>query len=63
MRMLYKYPQQAFPYTQIIDENKRRTREEPEFELMDTGIFNDDKYFDVFIEYAKGSPNDVLVKI
>ena len=61
--MLYKYPQQAFPYTQIIDENKRRTREEPEFELMDTGIFNDDKYFDVFIEYAKGSPNDVLVKI
>lgn len=63
MKMLYKYPQQAFPYTQLIDENKRRSRKEPEFELMDTGIFNDDKYFDVFIEYAKASPNDVLIKI
>ncbi|MCY7420944.1 MAG: glucosidase, partial [Chitinophagaceae bacterium] len=63
MKMLYKYPQQAFPYTQLIDENKRRSRKETEFELVDTGIFNDDKYFDVFIEYAKATPSDILIKI
>ena len=63
MKMLYKYPQQAFPYTQLLHENQQRSREEAEFELIDTGIFNEDKYFDVFIEYAKASPNDILIKI
>ena len=52
MKMLYKYPQEAYPYNWLVEENKRRTRLDPEFELIDTGIFNDDKYFDVFIEYA-----------
>src|ERR1700760_592503 len=50
MKMLYKYPQAAFPYSQLIEENKRRTREDPEFELIDTGVFQDNRYFDVFIE-------------
>ncbi|MBS1502971.1 MAG: glucosidase, partial [Bacteroidetes bacterium] len=63
MKMLYKYPQQEYPYTWLLEENKRRSRTEREFELIDTGIFNDDKYFDVFIEYAKNSPTDILVKI
>jgi Glycosyl hydrolase family 63 C-terminal domain len=63
MKMLYKYPQQAYPYNWLVEENKRRTRLDPEFELIDTGIFNDDKYFDVFIEYAKGGINDILVRI
>jgi hypothetical protein len=63
MKMLYKYPQAAFPYEQLIEENKRRTRHEPEYELLDTGIFDEDAYFDVFIEYAKGDINDILVRI
>ncbi len=63
MKMLYKYPQTQFPYEQLLNENKKRNRLEPEFELIDTGIFNDDKYFDVFIEYAKANENDVLIKI
>jgi hypothetical protein len=63
MKMLYKYPQEAYPYNWLLEENKRRTRLDPEFELIDTGIFNDDKYFDVFIEYAKGNMNDILVRI
>lgn len=63
MKMLYKYPQKAFPYEQLYQENDRRSREEPEFELMDTGIFKDNQYFDVFIEYAKGNPNDILIKV
>ena len=63
MKMLYKYPQAAFPYEQLIEENKRRTRHEPEYELLDTGIFDDDAYFDVFIEYAKGDINDILLRI
>ena len=62
-RMLYKYPQAAFPYQQLIDENHRRGLNEPEFELIDTGIFADDRYFDVFVEYAKADPNDVLMRI
>src|SRR5450631_505989 len=53
MKMLYKYPQAAYPYQLLIDENNRRSKTEPEFELMDTGIFNEDDYFDVFVEYAK----------
>jgi hypothetical protein len=63
MKMLYKYPQAAFPYEQLIEENKRRTRHEPEYELLDTGLFDEDAYFDVFIEYAKGDINDILVRI
>jgi hypothetical protein len=63
MRYLYKYPQAAFPYTQLVEENRRRGRAEPEFELADTGIFDDGRYFDVTIEYAKGSPEDILIKV
>jgi hypothetical protein len=63
MKMLYKYPQAAFPYDQLLEENRRRTRKDPEFELTDTGIFNDDKYFDVFIEYAKADMEDILIRI
>jgi len=63
MKMLYKYPQQEFPYESLIQENARRNRLQPEFELIDTGIFNDDKYFDVFVEYAKATPDDILIKI
>ena len=63
MKALYKYPQQAFPYTQLLEENKRRNRREPEFELLDTGIFDETRYFDVFVEYAKHSAEDILIKI
>ena len=63
MKFLYKYPQAPFPYTQLVEENRRRTRNDPEFELLDTGIFDDDRYFDVFVEYAKASPEDLLVRI
>jgi hypothetical protein len=63
MKMLYKYPQQEYPYAWMVDENKRRTRNDREFELIDTGVFNEDKYFDVFVEYAKNTPSDILVKV
>ena len=63
MKMLYKYPQNEFPYRQLVEENKKRTRLQREYELIDTGIFNDDEYFDVFIEYAKNDPTDILIKI
>jgi Glycosyl hydrolase family 63 C-terminal domain len=63
MKMLYKYPQQEFPYAQLVAENRRRGKLDPEFELMDTGVFNDNKYFDVFIEYAKADAEDLLIKI
>ncbi|MEP6594743.1 MAG: glucosidase [Ginsengibacter sp.] len=63
MKMLYKYPQTEFPYTWLTEENQRRSRTDPEFELIDTGIFNEDKYFDVFVEYAKASENDIAIKI
>jgi hypothetical protein len=63
MKMLYKYPQAAFPYDRLVQENRRRNRDQPEFELMDTGIFNDDNYFDVFIEYAKSDMEDILIRI
>ncbi|GAC1301808.1 MAG: glucosidase [Mucilaginibacter sp.] len=62
-KMLYKYPQAEYPYAWLVDENKKRTRNDPEFELIDTGLFNQDEYFDVFIEYAKNAPDDILVKI
>ncbi|MCH7771219.1 MAG: glucosidase, partial [Bacteroidetes bacterium] len=63
MKMLYKYPQNKFPYSELIEENRKRGKSDPEFELMDTGIFDDDKYFDIFIEYAKASEEDILIKI
>lgn len=63
LRMLYKYPQAAYPYTQLLQENQRRTRLDPEFELLDTGIFDLQRYFDIFIEYAKAGPEDILVRI
>jgi len=63
MKYLYKYPQREYPYRDLIETNRRRSRDEFEFELLDTGIFNDDRYFDVFVEYAKESPEDILVRI
>ena len=63
MKYLYKYPQCAYPYEQLLQENRRRGRHEPEYELLDTGIFDDDRYFDVFVEYAKDGPDDMLVRI
>jgi hypothetical protein len=63
MKYLYKYPQHAFPYNRLVEENRRRSRKELEFELLDTGIFNEDRYFDVFIEYAKASPEDILIQV
>src|SRR6266478_6612537 len=62
MKALYKYPQAEFPYARLIEENQRRGKDQPEFELTDTGIFDDGRYFDVFIEYAKGSPNDIAIR-
>src|SRR3712207_190594 len=62
MRALYKYPQRAYPYARLVEENRRRGRHELEYELADTGAFDDGRYFDVFAEYAKGSPDDVLVR-
>lgn len=63
MRALYKYPQAAFPYALLVEENRRRGRQEPEFDLLDTGIFDTQAYFDVFVEYAKAAPNDILISI
>ncbi|NJM68484.1 MAG: glucosidase, partial [Acaryochloris sp. RU_4_1] len=63
MKALYKYPQQAFPYDQLVAENQRRSRHEPEFELLDTGVLDGDRYFDVFVEYAKYAAEDILVEI
>src|SRR5262249_30663358 len=63
LKMLYKYPQRAFPYARLVDENRRRTRHDPEFELLDTGIFADDRYFDVVVEYARAAPDDLLMQV
>jgi hypothetical protein len=63
MKYLYKYPQAAYPYEDLVRMNGRRSREEMEYELLDTGIFNEDRYFDVFVEYAKAGPEDILVRI
>jgi hypothetical protein len=63
MKYLYKYPQREFPYRDLVETNGRRNREEFEYELLDTGVFNDDRYFDVFVEYAKADAEDVLVRI
>src|SRR6266704_1636149 len=63
MKFLYKYPQAEFPYQQLLDENRRRSKNDPEFELLDTGIFDENRYFDVQVEYAKASTEDILIKI
>ncbi|MBV8569841.1 MAG: glucosidase [Acidobacteriaceae bacterium] len=63
MKYLYKYPQKAFPYADLVRTSKSRTRSEMEYELLDTGIFDGDKYFDVFVEYAKHTPEDILIQI
>ncbi len=63
MKYLYKYPQAAFPYDDLVTANRDRTRDELEYELLDTGVFEDDRYFDVFVEYAKESPEDILIKM
>ncbi len=63
LKMLYKYPQSAFPYSKLLDENRKRGPEHREFELLDTGLFDEDRYFDVFVEYAKAAPDEVLMQI
>ncbi|HZZ30251.1 MAG TPA: glucosidase [Pirellulales bacterium] len=63
LKMLYKYPQRAYPYDRLVQENRNRDKKQPEFELIDTGIFDDNRYFDVFVEYAKANPHDVLMQI
>jgi hypothetical protein len=63
MKYLYKYPQAAYPYSDLVDTNRRLSRKAKEYELLDTGVFNEDRYFDVFVEYAKAAPEDILIKI
>jgi hypothetical protein len=63
MKALYKYPHQAFPYADLVNQNKHRGRNQSEYELIDTGIFEGDRYFDVLVEYAKSSPTDILIQI
>ncbi len=63
MQFLYKYPQQEFPYQKIIEENRKRSKHEPEYEILDTGVFDDNKYFDVYVTYAKYSKRDIGIKI
>ena len=63
MKYLYKYPQAAFPYSDLIEKNRQRNRGDMEYELLDTGVFNEDRYFDVFVEYAKRTPEDLLIQI
>lgn len=62
MKFLYKYPQQAYPYSDLVETNRSRSRYEMEYELLDTGVFNGDRYFDVFVEYAKAAPEDILIR-
>jgi hypothetical protein len=63
MKYLYKYPQMEFPYAKLVEENRRRDKSQPEFELLDTGVFDEDRYYDVFVEYAKADIEDILIKI
>ena len=63
MKALYKYPQGEFPYTRLLEENRRRGRRDFEYELLDTGVFDENRYFDIFTEYAKGNAEDILIKI
>jgi hypothetical protein len=63
MKYLYKYPHAPFPYSQLLDENRHRGEDQSEFELLDTGVFDEDRYFDIFVEYAKGDVEDIFIKI
>ena len=63
MKMLYKYPQAAFPYAQLVEENRKRTKTDPEYELIDTGVFDNDRYFDISMEYAKADDRDMLIRV
>jgi hypothetical protein len=63
LKFLYKYPQRAYPYAWLVEENRRRGNHDPELELLDTGVFEGDRYFDVFVEYAKGGPEDILMQV
>jgi hypothetical protein len=63
MKFLYKYPQAAYPYLDLVETNRSRSRDEKEYELLDTGVFDDNRYFDVFVEYAKEGPEDILIRI
>jgi hypothetical protein len=63
LKMLYKYPQRAFPYTRLVEENRRRGAGEPEFELLDASVFDEDRYFDVIVEFAQAAPDDILMKV
>jgi hypothetical protein len=63
MQFLYKYPQREFPYSKLVDENRARGKQAPEYELVDTGIFAENRYFDIFVEYAKAAANDILIRI
>src|SRR5262249_51118381 len=63
MKYLYKYPQAAYPYNNLVETNRRLSRQDFEYELLDTGVFDQDRYFDVFVEYAKASPEDILIQI
>jgi len=63
MKHLYKYPQAAYPYADLVETNRRRSKDDMEYELLDTGVFKEDRYFDVFVEYAKDGPEDILIRI
>ena len=63
MRMLYKYPHDAYPYKDLVEENRRRDGQQPEYEILDTGVFDDNRYFDVYIEYAKHTPDDIVMRV
>jgi hypothetical protein len=63
LKTLYKYPQAEFPYARLVEENRQRGKDQPEFELLDTGLFDEDRYFDVFVEYAKASVDDLLMLV
>ncbi len=63
MKWLYKFPQREFPYADLVEENRRRAGQGPEYELLDTGVFDEDRYFDVFVEYAKASPEDIAIRV
>src|SRR6185503_12083173 len=63
MKYLYKYPQAKYPYKELVEENGRRSKSDPEFELIDTGVFDEDRYFDVFVEYAKADWDDICIRI
>jgi hypothetical protein len=63
MKALYKYPQAEYPYAQLVEENRRRGKDDPEFEILDTGLFDDNRYFDITAEYTKNGPNDMLIRL